>query len=185
MLHLFEHSGVWSRGQSEGRLWGLSSWFGQRCYGRRKLSGVHIRSHQCGEDVHFRRWENLSICPFIVSMSLLLLEGFCVSFIFSVHVSLTVESHLSVSPSGPDNDSGLLPRSLSVIFNSIEGHIYGRSDLKPLRCRDFSRLTAEQEAAENRSKKNLLRLLKEVRQAERQTNKVWDTQSCWWCLVIV
>ncbi|XP_054880859.1 kinesin-like protein KIF20A isoform X2 [Poeciliopsis prolifica] len=62
---------------------------------------------------------------------------------------------------GPDHNSGLLPRSLSVIFNSIKGHLYSRSDLKPQRCRDFSRLTPEQEAAEIRTKKNLLKLLKE------------------------
>ncbi|XP_022599000.1 kinesin-like protein KIF20A [Seriola dumerili] len=62
---------------------------------------------------------------------------------------------------GPDHDSGLLPRSLSVIFNSIEGRLYSRSDLKPQRCRDFSRLTPDQQAAESSSKKNLLRLLKE------------------------
>ncbi|XP_051795633.1 kinesin-like protein KIF20B isoform X3 [Acanthochromis polyacanthus] len=62
---------------------------------------------------------------------------------------------------GPDHDSGLLPRSLSVIFNSIEGRQYGRCDLKPQRCRDFSRLTADQQAAESSSKRNLLRLLKE------------------------
>ncbi|TMS22335.1 Kinesin-like protein KIF20B [Larimichthys crocea] len=62
---------------------------------------------------------------------------------------------------GPDHDSGLLPRSLSVIFNSIDGRLYSRCDLKPQRCRDFSRLTPDQQAAESSSKKNLLRLLKE------------------------
>ncbi|KAM4715918.1 kinesin-like protein KIF20B isoform 2-T3 [Anableps anableps] len=62
---------------------------------------------------------------------------------------------------GPDHNSGLLPRSLSVIFNSMEGHLYGCSDLKPQRCRDFSRLTPDQLAAEISTKKNLLRLLKE------------------------
>ncbi|XP_074519215.1 uncharacterized protein LOC141785039 isoform X2 [Halichoeres trimaculatus] len=62
---------------------------------------------------------------------------------------------------GPDHDSGLLPRSLSVIFNSIEGRLYSRMDLKPQRCRDFSRLTPDQQAAESSSKKNLLRLFKE------------------------
>uniref|UniRef100_A0A3Q2Q0N8 Kinesin-like protein n=1 Tax=Fundulus heteroclitus TaxID=8078 RepID=A0A3Q2Q0N8_FUNHE len=64
---------------------------------------------------------------------------------------------------GPDHNSGLLPRSLSVIFNSIEGRLYSHSDLKPQRCRDFSRLTSDQQEAEIGSKKNLMRLLKEVR----------------------
>ncbi|XP_034050622.1 kinesin-like protein KIF20B [Thalassophryne amazonica] len=62
---------------------------------------------------------------------------------------------------GPDHDSGLLPRSLSVIFNSIGERLYSRCDLKPQRCRDFSRLTPDQQAAEITSKKNLFRLLKE------------------------
>eukprot|EP00066_Takifugu_rubripes_P024303 XP_011613569.1 PREDICTED: kinesin-like protein KIF20A isoform X1 [Takifugu rubripes] len=62
---------------------------------------------------------------------------------------------------GPDHDSGLLPRSLSVIFNSIDGRLYSRNDLKPQRCRDYSRLTPDQQAAEVTSKKNLLRPLKE------------------------
>ncbi|XP_030610287.1 kinesin-like protein KIF20A isoform X2 [Archocentrus centrarchus] len=62
---------------------------------------------------------------------------------------------------GPDHDSGLLPRSLSVIFNSIEGRLYSRCDLKPQRCRDFSRLTPDQQVAESSSKRNLLRMLKE------------------------
>ncbi|XP_058476881.1 kinesin-like protein KIF20B isoform X2 [Solea solea] len=62
---------------------------------------------------------------------------------------------------GPAHDSGLLPRSLSVIFNSIEGRMYSRGDLKPQRCRDFSRLTPDQQVAECNSKKNLLRQFKE------------------------
>ncbi|XP_061886564.1 kinesin-like protein KIF20A [Entelurus aequoreus] len=62
---------------------------------------------------------------------------------------------------GPDHDSGLLPRSLWAIFNSIQGRLYTRCDLKPQRCRDFSRLTPDQQTAESSSKKNLLRMLKE------------------------
>lgn len=69
----------------------------------------------------------------------------------------------SVGISGPDHDSGLLPRSLSVIFNSIDGRLYSRSDLKPQRYRDYSRLTLDQQGAEISSKKNLLRPFKEVR----------------------
>ncbi|KAM9831265.1 kinesin-like protein KIF20B [Neosynchiropus ocellatus] len=62
---------------------------------------------------------------------------------------------------GPDHDGGLLPRSLSVIFNSLAGRLYSRCDLKPQRCRDFSRLTHEQQTSEMTQKKNLLRLCKE------------------------
>ncbi|XP_078147033.1 uncharacterized protein LOC139918632 [Centroberyx gerrardi] len=68
---------------------------------------------------------------------------------------------------GPEHDSGLLPRSLSVIFNSIDGRVYSGSDLKPQRCRDFSRLTPDQQVQESSSKRQLLRLLKESdREAE-------------------
>ncbi|KAM8889225.1 kinesin-like protein KIF20B [Synchiropus picturatus] len=63
---------------------------------------------------------------------------------------------------GPDHDGGLLPRSLSVIFNSLAGRLYPRCDLKPQRCRDFSRLTPEQQTFEATQKKNLLRLCKEA-----------------------
>lgn len=67
-----------------------------------------------------------------------------------------------VGVSGPDHDGGLLPRSLSVIFNSIEGRLYSRNDLKPQRCRDYTRLTPDQQVVEATSKKNLLRPFKEV-----------------------
>ncbi|XP_075891258.1 kinesin-like protein KIF20B isoform X2 [Nelusetta ayraudi] len=70
---------------------------------------------------------------------------------------------------GPESDSGLLPRSLAVIFNSISGHLYGRSDLKPQRCRDYSRLTPEQQVAESNSKKNLLKTIKESDKSIRST----------------
>lgn len=69
---------------------------------------------------------------------------------------------------GPESDSGLLPRSLAVIFNSISGHLYSRCDLKPQRCRDYSRLTPEQQVAESNSKKNLLKTIKEVVHTRQQ-----------------
>uniref|UniRef100_A0A3Q3WIM1 Kinesin motor domain-containing protein n=1 Tax=Mola mola TaxID=94237 RepID=A0A3Q3WIM1_MOLML len=83
---------------------------------------------------------------------------------------------------GPDHDSGLLPRSLSIIFSSIEGRLYGRADLKPQRCRDYSRLTPDQQAAESSSKKNLLRLLKEVSHTQHKNiyvnRKMTSSTSC-------
>ncbi|KAM9561505.1 LOW QUALITY PROTEIN: kinesin-like protein KIF20B [Salvelinus alpinus] len=62
---------------------------------------------------------------------------------------------------GPERDGGILPRSLNVIFNSIEGRVYTRNDLKPHRCRDFTRLTKFQQDEETTNKLNLLRLSKE------------------------
>ncbi|XP_061562798.1 kinesin-like protein KIF20B isoform X2 [Phycodurus eques] len=63
---------------------------------------------------------------------------------------------------GPDHDSGLLPRCLRVIFNSTEGRLYDGCDLKPHRCRDFIRLTADQQRAESAGKTSLLRTVREI-----------------------
>ncbi|TRY89392.1 hypothetical protein DNTS_024128, partial [Danionella cerebrum] len=58
---------------------------------------------------------------------------------------------------GPDSDGGILPRSLNVIFNSIEGRLYNANNIKPQRCVDFTRLTKEQQEEEATNKRNLLR----------------------------
>ncbi|XP_072292458.1 uncharacterized protein kif20ba [Eucyclogobius newberryi] len=58
---------------------------------------------------------------------------------------------------GPEADPGLLPRALSTIFNSIEEHIYGDISLKPHRCREFSRLTKEQQVEQILLKRNLFK----------------------------
>ncbi|KAL1264226.1 hypothetical protein QQF64_004581 [Cirrhinus molitorella] len=63
---------------------------------------------------------------------------------------------------GPDSDGGILPRSLHVIFNSIEGRIYSQNNIKPHRCVDFTRLTKEQQDEEATNKRNLLRRLKDI-----------------------
>ncbi|CAJ1066835.1 LOW QUALITY PROTEIN: kinesin-like protein KIF20B [Xyrichtys novacula] len=62
---------------------------------------------------------------------------------------------------GPDADAGILPRSLDVIFSSIDGRIFTGTTIKPHRCREFTRLTREQEAEEELFKRNLFRQLKE------------------------
>lgn len=67
-----------------------------------------------------------------------------------------------VNSSGPDNNPGILPRSLNMIFGSLEGRIFKQMCLKPQRCRDFIRLTKEQQNEEAVSKRNLLKLFKEV-----------------------
>nr|XP_055027535.1 kinesin-like protein KIF20B isoform X1 [Misgurnus anguillicaudatus] len=63
---------------------------------------------------------------------------------------------------GPDNDPGILPRSLNMIFGSLEGHIFNQMCLKPQRCKDFIRLTKKQENEEEITKRNLLKLFKET-----------------------
>ncbi|XP_036428902.1 kinesin-like protein KIF20B [Colossoma macropomum] len=62
---------------------------------------------------------------------------------------------------GPESDVGILPRSLNVIFNSIEGRIYTQNNIKPHRCIDFTRLTKDQQDEEATIKKNILRRFKE------------------------
>ena len=64
--------------------------------------------------------------------------------------------------SGPDADAGILPRSLAVIFSSIDERVFTGMSIKPQRCREFTRLTAEQQAKEAMFKKNLFRQFKEV-----------------------
>ncbi|XP_067285530.1 kinesin-like protein KIF20B [Pseudorasbora parva] len=61
---------------------------------------------------------------------------------------------------GPESD-GILPRSLNVIFNSIDGRIYSQNNIKPHRCVDFTRLTKEQQDEEATNKRNLLRRFKD------------------------
>ncbi|XP_041066486.1 kinesin-like protein KIF20B isoform X1 [Carcharodon carcharias] len=62
---------------------------------------------------------------------------------------------------GPDHDVGILPRSLSVLFKSIEGKIYKNMNIKPQRCTDFSRLTEMQVKEEEAIKKSVLHLFRE------------------------
>ncbi|XP_076025523.1 kinesin-like protein KIF20B [Genypterus blacodes] len=62
---------------------------------------------------------------------------------------------------GPDADAGILPRSLGMIFRSIEERIFTETTVKPHRCGEFTRLTQEQQAEVATHKRNLLRQLKE------------------------
>ncbi|XP_042288675.1 kinesin-like protein KIF20B isoform X1 [Thunnus maccoyii] len=62
---------------------------------------------------------------------------------------------------GPDADAGILPRSLDVIFSSIDERVFTGMSIKPHRCQEFTRLTREQQAEEAAFKRNLFRQLKE------------------------
>ncbi|XP_051815708.1 kinesin-like protein KIF20B isoform X2 [Acanthochromis polyacanthus] len=62
---------------------------------------------------------------------------------------------------GPDADAGILPRTLDVIFSSIDEQVFPEMSLKPHRCREFTRLTREQQNEEALFKRNLFRQLKE------------------------
>nr|XP_014339534.1 PREDICTED: kinesin-like protein KIF20B [Latimeria chalumnae] len=71
---------------------------------------------------------------------------------------------------GSQHDLGILPRSINMLFNSIEGKLYERMDLKPQRCREFCRLTKEQVKEEMALKNSVFGLVKEVdSQSSRST----------------
>ncbi|XP_023686718.1 kinesin-like protein KIF20B isoform X1 [Paramormyrops kingsleyae] len=62
---------------------------------------------------------------------------------------------------GSDSDGGILPRSLNLIFSSIEERIYTQMNIKPHRCREFTRLTKDQQDEETANKRNIMRFFKE------------------------
>ncbi|XP_061491445.1 kinesin-like protein KIF20B isoform X2 [Rhineura floridana] len=63
---------------------------------------------------------------------------------------------------GTDEDGGILPRALDMLFKRIQGKLYPEMDLKPHRCREHRRLTKQEMREETSVKNSLLRLMKEV-----------------------
>ncbi|XP_039627795.1 kinesin-like protein KIF20B isoform X1 [Polypterus senegalus] len=63
---------------------------------------------------------------------------------------------------GPENNAGILPRCLHVLFNTIKDRLYEKMDLKPQRCSEYIRLTKEQRAQEITNKGSVFRLMKEI-----------------------
>ncbi|NXO52160.1 KI20B protein, partial [Aramus guarauna] len=62
---------------------------------------------------------------------------------------------------GTEDDVGILPRTMDMLFKSIEGKLYTAMDLKPHRCRDYIKLTKDQVREETAIKNSILRLTKE------------------------
>ncbi|CAN0173625.1 unnamed protein product [Bubo scandiacus] len=63
---------------------------------------------------------------------------------------------------GTEDDIGILPRTMDMLFKSIQGRLYTAMDFKPHRCRDYIRLTRDQVKEETAIKNSILRLTKEV-----------------------
>ncbi|XP_028844829.1 kinesin-like protein KIF20B isoform X2 [Denticeps clupeoides] len=63
---------------------------------------------------------------------------------------------------GPDENAGILPRSLRVIFSNVGGRLYTRMNLKPHRCRDHVTLSDDQQKEEAAIKHSLFRLFRET-----------------------
>ncbi|NWV32068.1 KI20B protein, partial [Grantiella picta] len=62
---------------------------------------------------------------------------------------------------GTEDDVGIVPRTMDMLFKSIQGKQYTAMDLKPYRCRDYIKLTENQVREETAFKNSLLRLIKE------------------------
>ncbi|XP_021080598.1 kinesin-like protein KIF20B isoform X3 [Mesocricetus auratus] len=63
---------------------------------------------------------------------------------------------------GTEENIGILPRTLNVLFGSLQERLYTKMNFKPHRCREFLRLSPEQEREESAGKSALLRQIKEV-----------------------
>ncbi|XP_069755314.1 kinesin-like protein KIF20A isoform X2 [Narcine bancroftii] len=62
---------------------------------------------------------------------------------------------------GTRQNNGILPRSLAVIFNSIQGKLYPRMDLKPNLCNDVIKLDNKMVRQEELKKLSLLGIVRE------------------------
>ncbi|KFV19490.1 Kinesin-like KIF20B [Tauraco erythrolophus] len=62
---------------------------------------------------------------------------------------------------GTEDDIGILPRTMDMLFKSIQGKLYTAMDLKPHRCRDYIKLDKDRVREETAIKNSILRLTKE------------------------
>ncbi|KFQ50240.1 Kinesin-like KIF20B [Nestor notabilis] len=76
---------------------------------------------------------------------------------------------------GTEDDVGILPRAMDMLFKSIQGKLYTAMDLKPHRCRDYIKLTKDQVREEIAIKNSILRLTKEV---ENHFFLYWPILTC-------
>ncbi|XP_076418783.1 kinesin-like protein KIF20B isoform X2 [Peromyscus maniculatus bairdii] len=63
---------------------------------------------------------------------------------------------------GTEENIGILPRTLNVLFDSLQERLYTKMNFKPHRCREYLRLSSDQEKEEGANKSALLRQIKEV-----------------------
>ncbi|XP_054654960.1 kinesin-like protein KIF20B isoform X2 [Dunckerocampus dactyliophorus] len=75
---------------------------------------------------------------------------------------------------GPDAYAGILPRSLDAIFSSMEEKVFTGVNIKPQRCREFTKLSKEQQAEEAAFKSNLMRHFKD---SEKLNSSLWPSSS--------
>ncbi|XP_028629322.1 kinesin-like protein KIF20B isoform X2 [Grammomys surdaster] len=63
---------------------------------------------------------------------------------------------------GTEENIGILPRTLNVLFDSLQERLYTKMSFKPHRCREYLQLSSDQEKEESAHKNTLLRQIKEV-----------------------
>ncbi|XP_036593181.1 kinesin-like protein KIF20B [Trichosurus vulpecula] len=63
---------------------------------------------------------------------------------------------------GTEENTGILPRTMNMLFHTVQDKMYQKMDLKPHRCRDYLRLSSDQVKEEVAIKNALLRQIKEV-----------------------
>ncbi|XP_034343824.1 kinesin-like protein KIF20B isoform X2 [Arvicanthis niloticus] len=63
---------------------------------------------------------------------------------------------------GTEENIGILPRTLNVLFDSLQERLYTKMNFKPHRCREYLQLSSDQEKEESAHKNTLLRQIKEV-----------------------
>ncbi|XP_010181478.1 PREDICTED: kinesin-like protein KIF20B [Mesitornis unicolor] len=63
---------------------------------------------------------------------------------------------------GSEDDLGILPRTMDMLFKSLEGKLYTAMDLKPYRCREYLKLTKDQVREETAIKNSMLCSTKEL-----------------------
>ncbi|MGH0149666.1 UNVERIFIED_CONTAM: hypothetical protein FKN15_015785 [Acipenser sinensis] len=71
-----------------------------------------------------------------------------------------------VSQTGSENDGGILPRSLDVIFDHVKGRQYQHMDFKPHLSSDVQYLDSNQVKQEKSAKAAVFAMLKEVMEAD-------------------
>ncbi|KAK9541299.1 hypothetical protein VZT92_001355 [Zoarces viviparus] len=78
---------------------------------------------------------------------------------------------------GPDADAGILPRSLDVIFSSIEEQVFTGMSVKPQHCRESTKLTREQQAEEVMFKTKFLSQFKESEKSNASQRTLLEDSS--------
>ncbi|KAF4019078.1 hypothetical protein G4228_010815 [Cervus hanglu yarkandensis] len=77
---------------------------------------------------------------------------------------------------GTEENTGILPRTLNVLFDSLQERLYAKMNLKPHRSREYLRLSPDQEKEEAASKSALLRQIKEVVMHNDSYGALYDLQ---------